>query len=131
MPVQICFFTRRPSIDSAPDFTHPDLGHCVLYHLPKLHLLLEQVSSKSLLLQLTILKSSQIRQRCGRYPTVQLMTPLNIFQTPTHQLSPTALASKYFTSVELVRVTAIGVWCFGSVKTDDFMSFSENYFGKR
>lgn len=43
----------------------------------------------------------------------------------------TALASKYFTSVELVEVTAIGAWCLVFVRRDDFMSFSEYFFGKR
>ena len=43
----------------------------------------------------------------------------------------TALASKYFTSVELVQVTAIGAWCLVSVRRDDFMNFSEYSFGKR
>lgn len=114
-------------------FTHPDLRHCVLYHLPKLHLLLERNFIKIFVFfwadhpqiisnQAKVWKISYCSQNQHNSQYLPNTDPPTV---------TTALASKYFTSVELVQVTAIGAWCLVSVRRDDFMNFSEYSFGNR
>ena len=62
--------------------------------------------------ELIILKSSQIRQRYGRSPTVlRISIILNIFQTPTHQLSPRHLPQNTSPQLNLSKLqqSALGV----------------------
>lgn len=62
--------------------------------------------------ELIILKSSQFRQRYGRSPTVLRITiVLNIFQTPTHQLSPLHLPQNTSPQLNLSKLqqSALGV----------------------
>lgn len=72
-----------------------------------------EISSKSLFFfELIILKSSQIRQRRGRSPTVlRISIILNIFQTPTHQLSPLHLPQNTSPQLNLSKLqqSALGV----------------------